>query len=264
MEQAHPPVSSKHITRMTIDDALHMDAAQRAAIIGSYKPHELEARTKGIPALGSGRVFPVTEESITVKPFDLPYHWARIGGMDFGWDHPHAAVDCAWDRDDDVFYVTKAYMKSEAPPLQHAMSLRPWGGMPWAWPSDGYAKKAANDGAQLKTDFEKYGMRMLQTHAQFPDKSRSVEAGVIQIYQAMLTGKFKVFANLLDWFEEFRMYHRKDGEIVKRRDDLMDATRYAWMMRRFAEPPQIYEIELQRLAEAGPEQRSGRSEETGY
>ena len=31
------------------------------------------------------------------------------------------------------------------------------------------------------------------------------------------------------------MYHRKEGLIVKERDDLMSATRYAIMMLRFAE-----------------------------
>lgn len=54
----------------------------------------------------------------------------------------------------------------------------------------------------------------------------------------METGKFKVFSSLLDWFEEFRLYHRKDGKVVKEGDDLMSATRYGWMMLRFAE--QIY------------------------
>ena len=44
----------------------------------------------------------------------------------------------------------------------------------------------------------------------------------------------KVFSNLNDWFQEFRMYHRKDGKIVKLDDDLMSATRYANMMKRFA------------------------------
>jgi hypothetical protein len=43
----------------------------------------------------------------------------------------------------------------------------------------------------------------------------------------MEAGKFKVFAELNDWFEEFRLYHRKDGRVVKERDDLMSATRYA-------------------------------------
>jgi hypothetical protein len=50
----------------------------------------------------------------------------------------------------------------------------------------------------------------------------------------MQLGKFKVFSHLAEWFEEFRMYHRKDGKIVKESDDLMAATRYAYMMRRHA------------------------------
>ena len=50
----------------------------------------------------------------------------------------------------------------------------------------------------------------------------------------MQTGRFKVFSNLSDWFEEFRMYHRKDGKVVKERDDLLSATRYALMMKRKA------------------------------
>jgi len=50
----------------------------------------------------------------------------------------------------------------------------------------------------------------------------------------METGRFKVFSNLKDWFDEWRMYHRKNGEIAKFNDDLMDATRYAIMMRRHA------------------------------
>ena len=54
----------------------------------------------------------------------------------------------------------------------------------------------------------------------------------------METGKFKVFSSLLDWFEEFRLFHRKDGKVVKEGDDLLAATRYGVMMLRFAE--QIY------------------------
>jgi hypothetical protein len=52
--------------------------------------------------------------------------------------------------------------------------------------------------------------------------------------------KFKVYNHLADWFEEFRLYHRKDGKVVKLYDDLMAATRYAVMMLREAktlEPP---------------------------
>jgi len=47
-------------------------------------------------------------------------------------------------------------------------------------------------------------------------------------------GKLKVFKHLNDWFEDFRLYHRKDGKVVKESDDLIAATRYGIMMLRFA------------------------------
>jgi hypothetical protein len=41
--------------------------------------------------------------------------------------------------------------------------------------------------------------------------------------------------HLNEWFEEFRLYHRKDGRVHKEGDDLMSATRYAVMMLRYAQ-----------------------------
>jgi Terminase large subunit, T4likevirus-type, N-terminal len=43
---------SRHVTFMTIDDAEHYTADERAAIIAAYPPHEREARARGVPALG--------------------------------------------------------------------------------------------------------------------------------------------------------------------------------------------------------------------
>jgi hypothetical protein len=56
----------------------------------------------------------------------------------------------------------------------------------------------------------------------------------------MQSGRFKVFKHLNDWFEEFRLYHRKDGKVVKEGDDLMAATRYAIIMLRFAQSIRAY------------------------
>jgi hypothetical protein len=50
----------------------------------------------------------------------------------------------------------------------------------------------------------------------------------------MESGRFKVFKHLTDWFDEYRLYHRKDGRVHKEGDDLMSATRYAVMMLRHA------------------------------
>lgn len=66
------------VTTMTIDDAEHYTPEQRAEIIASYPAHEREARTKGIPTLGSGRIYPISEELIKVDPFEIPKHWAQI------------------------------------------------------------------------------------------------------------------------------------------------------------------------------------------
>jgi hypothetical protein len=49
--------------------------------------------------MGSGRVFMVDEEKLLVEPFECPSHWVKIGGCDFGWDHPAAFVELWWDRD---------------------------------------------------------------------------------------------------------------------------------------------------------------------
>jgi len=75
---------------------------------------------------------------------------------------------------------------------------------------------------------------MLREHAQFEDGSVAVEAGLMAMLDRMRTGKLKVFKEHLDWWEEFRLYHRKDGKVVKEGDDLLCATRYALMMLRHA------------------------------
>lgn len=52
--------------------------------------------------------------------------------------------------------------------------------------------------------------------------------------ERMQTGRWKVFSTCGTWFGEFRLYHREEGRIVKTNDDLISASRYALMMRRFA------------------------------
>ena len=130
----------RHKVVMTIEDVEHYSDDEKKKIIASYPEHELEARTKGIPVLGSGRIFPVTEETIAIEHRDFPSHWPRIGGMDFGWNHPFAAVELVWDRDTDTVYVSRTHRLKEATPILHAAAIKPWGNLRWAWPRDGTAR----------------------------------------------------------------------------------------------------------------------------
>lgn len=230
---------SKHITHMTIEDALHYSAEQRQAIIDSYPAHEREARIKGIPSLGSGRVFPFEEDMIRCEPFQIPAHFVQINGCDFGFDHPFAACNCAWDRDDDVWYVCRTYRdKGSSAPI-HAAAMRPWGAwVPTAWPHDGLQHDKGS-GAQLAAQYAEQDVNMLAEHATHEAGGNGVEAGISEMSERMQTGRWKVFAGNEDWFGEYRLYHREDGKIVKLRDDLLSASRYALMMRRFAISPPV-------------------------
>lgn len=223
--------------QMTIDDAEHYTEEQRAAIISSYPEHEKEARTKGIPSLGSGRVFPVADSQVAVEPFEIPSHWPLIGALDFGYDHPAAAIKLAWDRDSDVAYVINTFRMRQSTPETHCLTLRHWGNIPWAWPHDGLQHDKGS-GEQLAEHYRKGGLNLLPERATYPDGSNGLEAGVMDMLQRMQSNRLKVFAHLADWFEEFRLYHRKNGLIVKEKDDLMAATRYGIMCLRFAQVEQ--------------------------
>jgi hypothetical protein len=233
---------SRAIITADINDALHFTEAQKKEIIASYPAWEREARVKGVPSLGSGRVFPIAEERIVIERKDLPSHFARIAGLDFGWTHPTAAVELVHDRDADVVYITKTHRLKEASPIIHAAALRSWGKeLRFAWPRDGRRDTLEGGGIPLAEQFRDQGLNMLHEHAQFEDGSVSVEAGLMLMLQRMETGKLKVFSHLEDWLSEFRLYHREDGKVFKEFDDLMCATRYALMMLRFAQTVRAYD-----------------------
>lgn len=223
-----------HLTMMTIADVEHYTDAQRKAIISSYPAFERDARTKGIPQLGSGRVFPVNQDDITCDAFPIPEHWPQIGGLDFGWDHPSAAVRLAWDRDNDIVYVTAIHRAREQTPVLFAASVKPWGAwIPFAWPHDGLQHDKGS-GEQLAAQYRAQGLNLLKVRATFEDGTNGLEAGIAEMLDRMQTGRLQVFAHLAQWFEEFNIYHRKEGLIVKLNDDLMSATRYGIMMKRHA------------------------------
>lgn len=225
---------TRHVTQMTIDDAAHFTDAQKKEVMDSYPEYEREARIKGIPVFGSGRVFPVAEDSIVIDPIPIPGHWPQINGLDFGWDHPFAAVNLAWDRDADCIYVTREYAAREETPPVHAAAVKAWGDwIPCAWPHDGL-QHVKGSGKSLADQYTAQGITMLPERASFADGDSGLEAGVSEMLSRMKTGRWKVFTSCGGWISEFQIYHRKDGVIEKIRDDRLCASRYALMMLRFA------------------------------
>lgn len=234
-----------YIKNVTWDDATHLDEEEKERLKASFPSYQVDARTKGIPMLGEGAVFPVSEDNIKIDPFEVPKHWARVKGCDFGIDHPAAGAEIAWDKDADIIYLIDCYKASDQTSVYHAAWFNKANPLiPVAWPHDGVNREKSG-GDTIAAKYREHGANMMKKSARYPKKpgekkekggSQPVEPIVEELLERMLTGRFKVFSNLNAFFEEKRNYHRKDGRIVAKRDDILKAVFYAVMMKRYAIP----------------------------
>ncbi|AUR99094.1 terminase-like family protein [Vibrio phage 1.262.O._10N.286.51.A9] len=227
------------LVQATWDDAPHINERTKEQLLSVYSPHEREMRSRGIPVFGSGQVFPFPEETIVCDPFPIPEHYARIAGLDFGFDHPTAVIWVAWDRESDTVFLYDEHYMSKQTAIVHsaAINSRPRG-IPVVWPHDGYQHDKGS-GIQLAQQYRNSGVNMTAEHFKNPvalgeksgKGSNSIEVGIMEMYQMMEQGRFKVFSTCRNWLQEFREYHRQDGKIVPLKDDAMSASRYAVMSR---------------------------------
>jgi phage terminase large subunit-like protein len=228
--------------RWTIDDeSIYSDADKEAMKLKYANSSDKDARLYAEPTRGSGSVFQsINEDSIKYRHIDIPDHWYRICGMDFGIKDPTCLVYIAHDRDNDVYYLYDAYGQTDKPAAVHYEAWKSRGEhIPVAWPADGLQRGKA-DGIQLKRVYEGLGMYMLSDPAMLPEtnargennRSRtSVEASLGDLIELMQQGRFKVAAHLEPWWREFKAYFRKkDGKLNDADNHFIDATRYALMM----------------------------------
>jgi hypothetical protein len=105
--------------------------------------------------------------------------------------------------------------------------------VPCAYPHDGDNREKSS-GRTLADQYRELGVNMLPDPVKHQDGGNSVEAGISDMLNRMQTGRFKVFSNQGNFFEEFRLYHRRNGVIYKVDEDLIDAVRYGIMGIRYA------------------------------
>lgn len=237
----------QHLTRATWEDVMeirddegnvvrkgHLTPEKVEQLLSVYSPHERDMRSKGEPVFGSGAVFPVhMMEDIKIEPFSIPQDWPRICGLDFGWDHPTAAVWIAWDRATNILYLYDCYKQSKVTAVVHADVLKSRGNIITVWPKDGNQSDKGS-GVNLAEQYRQAGVNMTPEYFRNKDTVAdskfgqfAIEPGIQELYARMENGTFRVFSHLSSWFLEFSSYYRQDGKIVAMEDDLMSATRYA-------------------------------------
>jgi phage terminase large subunit-like protein len=212
----------KHVTQCDWSQVPHLDATAKAQLLASTPLYQRDARTKGIPQLGAGAIYPLAESDIIVPRFEIPPHWKRSYGLDVGWNRT-AAVWGAVDPETGVAYLCHEYYRSQAEPIVHADGIKAVG--EWI---PGVVDPACLGSSQVdgRTLMEMYGSLGLKLQP----ASNAVESGIYEVWGALSTGRLKVFDTLHNWVSEFRKYHRDEkGKIVKKDDHLMDATRYWWV-----------------------------------
>jgi phage terminase large subunit-like protein len=246
-QEEHP---DRGLIGMTLNEAEHFTAEEIKQREEACLPYERDARIRGVPMRGEGRVFTVSEDQIAEDPLTyIPPYWLKIWGIDPGIAHPFGAVLIIWDRDNDVLHVHHAFRMKDALPIHHVQGMKTVGAaVPVAWPHDASIRDMGS-GEPLARQYGSHGMQMLPKHSQWEDGSNSTYAGVLEMHERMKTGRLKVARQLVDWFDEFRMYHYKNAQIVKERDDILSATRIAIMSKRFARAVPLGRVAGQRTGE---------------
>jgi len=76
------PSHDRVMVPMTIDDVPaqgHLSPEAKARMLAGYLPHEREARARGVPMLGSGRIFTTPESMLIESPLEyIPGHWHKL------------------------------------------------------------------------------------------------------------------------------------------------------------------------------------------
>lgn len=221
------------------DDVPHLTEESKQEMLEATPPHLRESRSKGIPGLGAGAVYPVPEDDIKYTLTEIPPWFRRSYGMDVGWKFT-AVVFGAYDADNDISYIYDAYKRSHAEPEIHAAAIKnryPKGLIIPGVIDPAAGQRSQIDGENLLQLYRKLGLRL-------SNADHAVDSGVTRVWSRLSTKNLLIASHLADWFEEYRLYRRTiEGKIVKEHDHYMDATRYYIMSGlKVAKPVLIKEI----------------------
>lgn len=234
--------------RSTWDDINHIDPEVKKALIAGYAPYEVDARTKGIPIAGHGRIYPHTKEKVSYDPENtyINENWAHLIAVDFGFTRdPAAIIKLAWDEANDIIYVTdewKGFCETDREFANKVFSIDPH--LPVAWPRDGSSRGGWKGGDTLAAKLRDRGVQLLRNPFLNPvgsdgRKHNHKHPGFEEINSRFTTNRLKISTECEQLLKEFEQYsYDQNGGTDKNEDHALDAFRYAVMsvIQGFGEP----------------------------
>jgi phage terminase large subunit-like protein len=209
----------KWVEICTWDDVPHLTEEEKEKTLANTPPQLRDARSRGVPTVGEGLVYPVDPKHIIVDDFQMPKHFKKLYGMDVGWNNT-AALWGAWDVDNDIVYIYSEHKMGQAEPVVHAKAIKARGEWIKGQIDPAARGRSQIDGEQLYMIYRKEGLKVYPAN-------NAVEAGIFNIWERFTTGRLKIFKSCTMLLRELSLYHRDEkGKIVKTNDHLLDCLRY--------------------------------------
>lgn len=216
--------SSKFIVFASWQEVPHLDEKIQEEMLSGTQEYLRDARSRGIPFLGAGRIYPINIDNILIDDFPIPNHWKCGYGFDVG-RRVTAAIFGAWDEQSDIVYWWSEHYGVESSPAENAAAILARPGGRWM---PGFIDPSANgdrrqtDGRGLADIYrEELGLKLQLAN-------NAVDSGIQDMWLRLSTGRMKVFKSMHHFIREYGLYSRDaHGKIVKKYDHLQDGARYA-------------------------------------
>ncbi len=218
---------SKYTVQAGWDDVPHLDETAKRELLASTQPYLRDARSRGIPSLGTGAIYPIALEDVTCNPFSIPGFWKRGYGFDVGWNRT-AALWLAEDPMDGTFYAYAEHYMAQQIPAIHSLAIKARSRWMTGAIDPASRQRDVAEGRQLFATYQTLGLNLVPA-------VNAVDEGINEVWSKLITGRLILFSTLRNTQAEYRQYRReqrgKDGRvvIVKVDDHLMDCLRYAVM-----------------------------------
>lgn len=220
--------SDRAVIEITWDSAPWLDEAEKESILSRTPPHLRDSRSRGIPSVGSGMVYPVERRLIEASPFAIPSDWPRMFAHDPGWTN-NATIWGARDPNTGVLYVYAELKESEKELSQIVHAIKERGEWVRGVVDPSANKRNPRDGKKTIDELRRLGLKI---HV----ANNALTAGIAEVLDAMINGKLKIFTTCTKLFDELSTYSYNDnGELSTRQDDhLLDTLRYLHNTWKFA------------------------------
>lgn len=233
---------TKYCQNTTWDEADHLTPEVQEEILDAIPIWQREMRKSGLPIVGKGIVFDVSDDDIIIDAFSIPHHWQVLWALDIGsTNDPTVITQAAHDPDNDVYYIVSQavldtdrsakaaaeYINSSEIPF--APVIPPHDGGDGKDGSAGFGTLMKNYGCNVQPSF--YNPHDITTNmVGVGNKSpRAIAPGLHWMRDHFMNDKLKIFKGCESFIKEKHTYHVDDKNNYKGSDHSIDSARYAFM-----------------------------------